>query len=102
MPFRLFRFACLDESRQRGKDSLCPLLQKEGDLIEIDPIVAAKIVDNADEEMELFCGIEMGKEQSRLFLEVRGGKKKTAKGDLKRSEERRVGKECRSRWSPYH
>ena len=25
----------------------------------------------------------------------------TAKGDI-RSEERRVGKECRSRWSPYH
>src|SRR2546425_9038181 len=23
-------------------------------------------------------------------------------GDLNRSEERRVGKECRSRWSPYH
>ena len=23
-------------------------------------------------------------------------------GELKRSEERRVGKECRSRWSPYH
>ena len=22
--------------------------------------------------------------------------------DMKRSEERRVGKECRSRWSPYH
>ena len=22
--------------------------------------------------------------------------------DTKRSEERRVGKECRSRWSPYH
>ena len=22
--------------------------------------------------------------------------------DLRRSEERRVGKECRSRWSPYH
>ena len=24
------------------------------------------------------------------------------KAALKRSEERRVGKECRSRWSPYH
>ena len=24
------------------------------------------------------------------------------KRDRKRSEERRVGKECRSRWSPYH
>ena len=23
-------------------------------------------------------------------------------GDIGRSEERRVGKECRSRWSPYH
>ena len=23
-------------------------------------------------------------------------------GDQNRSEERRVGKECRSRWSPYH
>ena len=23
-------------------------------------------------------------------------------GEVKRSEERRVGKECRSRWSPYH
>src|SRR2546430_11609075 len=25
-----------------------------------------------------------------------------ATGDGERSEERRVGKECRSRWSPYH
>ena len=24
------------------------------------------------------------------------------KGFIERSEERRVGKECRSRWSPYH
>src|SRR3712207_9172216 len=27
---------------------------------------------------------------------------KYALGEEKRSEERRVGKECRSRWSPYH
>ena len=26
----------------------------------------------------------------------------TAFGGAPRSEERRVGKECRSRWSPYH
>ena len=26
----------------------------------------------------------------------------TGKSDEERSEERRVGKECRSRWSPYH
>ena len=28
--------------------------------------------------------------------------KKMDIGTAKRSEERRVGKECRSRWSPYH
>ena len=27
---------------------------------------------------------------------------RSAKGLFDRSEERRVGKECRSRWSPYH
>ena len=26
----------------------------------------------------------------------------TVSEEIKRSEERRVGKECRSRWSPYH
>ena len=33
--------------------------------------------------------------------EIRGIKR-GAKLGLLRSEERRVGKECRSRWSPYH
>ena len=27
---------------------------------------------------------------------------RTVRGMISRSEERRVGKECRSRWSPYH
>ena len=27
---------------------------------------------------------------------------KPVPGEIRRSEERRVGKECRSRWSPYH
>ena len=36
-------------------------------------------------------GRELGKAPSTISKEVR-----------LRSEERRVGKECRSRWSPYH
>ena len=28
--------------------------------------------------------------------------KEAERGQIGRSEERRVGKECRSRWSPYH
>ena len=35
----------------------------------------------------------------RLFS---GGSKSFPAFPLRRSEERRVGKECRSRWSPYH
>src|SRR3712207_1484583 len=38
------------------------------------------------------CGTE-----SRLQIKARLRMK-----SIKRSEERRVGKECRSRWSPYH
>ena len=34
---------------------------------------------------------------SRALPDVRDGLK-----PVQRSEERRVGKECRSRWSPYH
>ena len=34
---------------------------------------------------------------------VTGGNRNNGFGDCDdRSEERRVGKECRSRWSPYH
>ena len=35
--------------------------------------------------------VEAVKDVGKIFL-----------GDAVRSEERRVGKECRSRWSPYH
>src|SRR5256885_6172728 len=38
-------------------------------------------------------------ETRRLGIEVRAHRTQAAR---KRSEERRVGKECRSRWSPYH
>src|SRR3989454_9557855 len=38
-------------------------------------------------------------EQTR-FIQTTGGE--AVKGTRTRSEERRVGKECRSRWSPYH
>ena len=36
---------------------------------------------------------------ARSLAETMAGHRK---GDPVRSEERRVGKECRSRWSPYH
>ena len=41
-------------------------------------------------------------ENVALPLRLQGLSKKEAEGRAARSEERRVGKECRSRWSPYH
>ena len=43
--------------------------------------------------------IESGVYES--YVEIDGVEYK-AMSNLGRSEERRVGKECRSRWSPYH
>src|SRR5260221_6768146 len=37
---------------------------------------------------------------ARAFLVLEGGRRVVLEDS--RSEERRVGKECRSRWSPYH
>ena len=45
------------------------------------------------------------KKQHKMNFNIKEKLKKTfSKEHLKevRSEERRVGKECRSRWSPYH
>src|SRR5258708_13212779 len=44
--------------------------------------------------------LDQGRARLRLRLDGRG---RGLRGDrAPRSEERRVGKECRSRWSPYH
>ena len=47
---------------------------------------------HAKTEAELISAILDAKDQELLILG----------GGSNRSEERRVGKECRSRWSPYH
>ena len=49
--------------------------------------------------------IELAKEKPKPefnFLEARASGKCIFETEDLRSEERRVGKECRSRWSPYH
>ena len=47
--------------------------------------------------------LKMFREAARFVSELSGqGKTILLIGTKRRSEERRVGKECRSRWSPYH
>ena len=38
----------------------------------------------------------------KVIINVAAGEAKENAKVIDRSEERRVGKECRSRWSPYH
>ena len=42
------------------------------------------------------------KKYEKILCSISGGSDSDILIDLCRSEERRVGKECRSRWSPYH
>ena len=58
----------------------------------------AKIV---AEPLEKGYGLTLGNSLRRILLSsIRGAAVTSIQID--RSEERRVGKECRSRWSPYH
>src|SRR5256885_4788614 len=45
---------------------------------------------------------EQRQERGRRHLRLRGAPAHRLPRVTSRSEERRVGKECRSRWSPYH
>ena len=61
--------------------------------------------DNCNLEAGLLCLNAVNNDWNRIYLPL-GSKLLSAKGykgePSSRSEERRVGKECRSRWSPYH
>src|SRR5256886_17680124 len=66
---------------------------------------ARKVLSLAQEEAQRFQHNYIGTEHLLLGL-IREGEGVAAKVlsnlGVERSEERRVGKECRSRWSPYH
>src|SRR2546427_945086 len=77
-----------------------PFVLSYGDIL-VDPRNYKSIVDLGD-DVEAIVSVKRGEDVSKggaVFV--------TEKMELrdireKRSEERRVGKECRSRWSPYH
>ena len=48
------------------------------------------------------AGVIFAQRITRPVNALMAGAERVGRGDLSRSEERRVGKECRSRWSPYH
>src|SRR2546425_11843931 len=85
----LFRSALLGERRDREADELAVVRRGQAEVRGQNRLL--DVLDHLG--VEWLDGEEsvLGRGQRGDLLEGRG-----------RSEERRVGKECRSRWSPYH
>src|SRR5260370_23715036 len=73
------------------------------------PIYLSAFATVAEERSFTRAASRLGISQSALSHSVRGLEKRLGlqllartTRSVSRSEERRVGKECRSRWSPYH
>ena len=54
-----------------------------------------------DEYLKWICGFANAT-GGKIYIGMNDSGKVVGVADADRSEERRVGKECRSRWSPYH
>ena len=87
--------------RDRYYKDVLPALMKEFDLD--NPMAAPKL-----EKIIVNMGVGEATQNAKLIDPAAGemgqitGQKPVITRARKRSEERRVGKECRSRWSPYH
>src|SRR5256885_9893948 len=88
------------------------LNQKSGDIFSISPeatvFEAIELMDNKNVgallvmEADRLIGMISERDYTRKVM-LRGKRSRETKvAEIMRSEERRVGKECRSRWSPYH
>ena len=63
-----------------------------------DSLALAQLAAKTEADIIVMCGVHFMGETAKVLCPD----KKVLVPDGKRSEERRVGKECRSRWSPYH
>ena len=90
--------------------------QFEAELVELEPDEAAEMLHESGQSesgldklarvgfdtLGLQTYLTAGEKEARAWTIRKGWTAPQAAGVLLRSEERRVGKECRSRWSPYH
>ena len=74
-----------------GKTTLVDEMLKQGGIYRENQATVDRVMDSNDLERERGITI-LAKNTAVHYKDVK----------INRSEERRVGKECRSRWSPYH
>src|ERR1039458_4936103 len=104
LPFAIMRYGPTDEWELRREIKLLATrleaVGKEVHIISMSELLwsALEKVRQKDDDEGLEAVIELEKE--RGYVEAQ--QQVATYLSSKRSEERRVGKECRSRWSPYH
>ena len=89
-----------------SEEDLAPLSELDS-LIEENEINLSKPIIDVEEQLQLakqsLASLDNQKAIENLMLIIESDSKDQEKlAEAYRSEERRVGKECRSRWSPYH
>ena len=94
------------ESRVRFPSAVADELAKNGFNTSKGPvfhtaIIAGTMAAKRTHELIPFCH-PLGIENCKVHIEMQGAEHAFDTFPSVRSEERRVGKECRSRWSPYH
>src|SRR5690349_3384407 len=88
-----------------GKFGIVAAFERLQDLVSLfDEIGSQALVGLLAVPRTTVCGAQTGLHGHEPLEPLAGGVFALAafRGALQRSEERRVGKECRSRWSPYH
>ena len=74
----------------------------QGKIAEATLCYTGDVLDDSRTKYNLDYYVRMAKELEKRGTHILGIKDMSGLLKLLRSEERRVGKECRSRWSPYH
>src|SRR2546430_14399725 len=89
----LFPYTTLFRSRDLGVGSGSHAQQTAAVMQRLEPVVV---------ELRPDLVLVYGDVNSTVAAALVAAKLQVPLGHVERSEERRVGKECRSRWSPYH
>ena len=82
---------------------ICEIRSSNENLFNIPKLVSIKMTDKLDKSSnKIFVNVPIITKELPIFIIFKIFGCLSDKEIIYRSEERRVGKECRSRWSPYH
>ena len=86
-----------------GKDGIDDdVIESIANAVKKRELIKVKILQNSEVEVARELGNELASKTNTALTTLARDSRVSRATTRSRSEERRVGKECRSRWSPYH